>query len=90
MMVPPAGQTTSFMQAFIAAERQAIAARIPSLEKTGGEALKQAEARMAEIDQGTWKPQNLPNGNLIFGTTYMNAAEFKNLVEQNLELLGYP
>lgn len=59
------------------------------LRQMGGDALKQAEARRAQIEQGGWKPQNLPNGNLIFGSTYMTTAEFKNLVEQNLELLGY-
>jgi hypothetical protein len=83
------GQSQSFSEALVQAERAAIEARLPSLRARGVEAVGLAEERLASIRRGTWAHQSRPDGSIIFGTTYMTAEEFRKFVEKNTPLLGY-
>ncbi len=89
MMQPVPGQTRSFMEAFVEAEKQAIEANASIIKNEGREAEKLAQDRLNSIKNGNWRPQSRPDGGLIFGTTYMTSEQLHQFVENNVELLGY-
>lgn len=88
MFVVPANKEHSFFDSYLEAEKKAIKLR---LETTGyfhdQKSREDAEARLAGIEEGEWKPQYRPDGSLIFTPTYMQSEELETLVKNSLDLL---
>ena len=82
MFEAPSAGGDAFIAVLSRAEATAIRKRI-SENALNSEQLAQANQVLEQIDSGAWRPQNRPDGSLLFGQTYMKTEEISAFVRQD-------